>query len=396
MFLIKFAHKNIKRHPKRAVMLSTAIIITTAFVIWLLSLADSSTNQITNQITSAFSGRYTLSHPEFHDDEDFRKMNFYKTINLRTIKSSEINQLAKRVFFPVFISGETKTAGSLLVGIEHLKEKELNTFSRSIKKGAYLKTQKGKGLLLGKKLAKKLGVVVGDQVALIGQGQRGAIANDLFTIKGIFSFGGAEIEEKLIITDIKSAQIFGEMSTNRIHSFISFKDQKVSFNHKKLKMLSWKEFLTDVYLTINFTQEMTKFLTSLFIMIVCIGLSNTILLSFFERRKEIATLKTIGASSKWIVFTMVYEIFVISFIGVLIGNYIGYFAIDFFYNNPINLKIFSGGQDLLLGDIVLNPKIRLIHNNRFHLQASGVIILFISLSLIYPITYTIKRSNNAI
>ena len=130
MFFLKYAHKNLKRHPKRTLILISAIVLTTAFVIWLLSLARSSTNQITNQITSAFTGRYTLTHPKFYASDDYRKLNFYKTINLRRISKTQTKKLAKRVFFPVFASGEKKTSGVLLVGIEAQKEKKLYGFRR--------------------------------------------------------------------------------------------------------------------------------------------------------------------------------------------------------------------------------------------------------------------------
>lgn len=395
MFFLKYAHKNLKRHPKRTLILITAIILTTTFVIWLLSLARSSTNQITNQITSAFSGRYTLTHKGFYASDDYRKLNFYKTINLRKIPKAKLKELTKRVFFPVFASGEKKTSGVLLVGIEAQKEKKLNQFWQSIIKGKYEIPKNKKQILIGENLAKKLQVNIGDEIPLIGQGQRGAIANDLFTISGIFSFGGAEIEEKIIMTDIRSAQEFGEMSYSRVHALISFSDQDTKLD-KTLSKVSWEDLLTDVALTINFTKEMTQFLTSLFIMIVCIGLSNTILLSFFERRKEIGTLKTLGANSRWISLSMVYEVIVMGFIGILIGNYLGYFLIEFFNINPINLKIFSGGQDLLLGDIVLNPEIKLLHHPDFHLRSSLTILFFLSIAMIYPITYTLKRSKDVI
>ena len=64
------------------------------------------------------------------------------------------------------------------------------------------------GVLVSDRLASYLNLVIGDTVILMGQGYHGASAAGIFPVRGIIKMPSPEIDNKLIIMTIPTAQKF--------------------------------------------------------------------------------------------------------------------------------------------------------------------------------------------
>ena len=82
----------------------------------------------------------------------------------------------------------------MLTGIEPEQEQHLSRLASSLKEGEFLKAGDTNQVYMGKELARRLKVEVGDEVAFVGSGADYSFAADNLIIKGIFQTGLYEFD----------------------------------------------------------------------------------------------------------------------------------------------------------------------------------------------------------
>ncbi|MBA2405657.1 MAG: hypothetical protein H0V66_12845, partial [Bdellovibrionales bacterium] len=169
-YLLKFSYRNLFRVPKRTIIMILSLSFGCGFIIWDLNFANSGSKEIMKEFLAQYAGQYHITHPEYYDAKNKKEFNLYKTMSDDDLEDkSLITKSTRRVNAPVFISGEKKTLGVLLTGLEVDKEKKLSTLYTAITVGKFLSNDASKEIILGKKLAQRINVNIGEEVAIIGQ-----------------------------------------------------------------------------------------------------------------------------------------------------------------------------------------------------------------------------------
>lgn len=75
------------------------------------------------------------------------------------------------------------------------------------------------------------------------------------------------------------------------------------------------------------------------VIVVALGVINTLLMSVYERTRELGVMKALGASRSHIVATITWESFWLAFIGVLLGTLIGVGVLAYFHG--VGIKFFD-------------------------------------------------------
>jgi ABC-type lipoprotein release transport system permease subunit len=368
------------------------------FIIWDLNFASSGSREMMKEFLSQYAGNYHITHPDFYDDTNKKEFNLYKTMSDGDLEEKELIKLStKRVNAPVFISGEKKTLGVLLTGLEVEKEKKLSTLYKAISEGRFLAEAGQKEIILGKKFAQRINVRIGEQVATVGQAIDGSIANDLFTVVGVLDFGGGDLEESLAFTQLQSAQDLLAMPSERYHQRVSFDmDSDIPLSLKNHEISKWTELLPEIGVSVKFIDNFTWIVSIIIVVVVSLGLSNTLMITFFEREQEFTSLNIIGAQTRWITASLMVEVFIMGTIAVLIGALLGFAATTYFNYHPINIEIFTGGKPIIMGGMTIAPLIRIYSVPQYYWQVPLMIYFFLILTMIYPLVRVIRRSKNAV
>ncbi len=398
MYLIKFSYRNLFRSPKRTLIMIISLSLGCGFIIWDLNFANSGSREIMKDFLKQYAGVYHITHPNYYDSKNKKEFNTYKTMTDDELEKKElINQSTRRAVAPVFISGEKKTLGVLLTGLEVEKEKKLSTLYKAIKSGNFLNNNGSKEIILGKKFAQRIEAKLGDEVAVVGQALDGSVANDLFKVVGLLDFGGGDLEESLAFTQLSSAQEFLSLSPDRFHQRVSFDVETEGLPKlKNLGVTSWFDLIPEIGYSVQFIDNITWFACIIIVMVVSLGLSNTLMITFFEREQEFNSLNIIGAKTKWITFSLMIEVFIMGTIAILIGVLLGYLAVKYFYYHPINIELFTGGKPIIMGGMTIVPLVRFYALPQYFWQVPLMIYFFLSLTMIYPLIRVIRRSKNAI
>lgn len=398
LFLLKYSYRNLWRVPKRTLIMVLSLSIGTGFIIWNLTLATSGSKEVMKEFLSQYSGAYHITHQDYYSRKNFKEFNNYKTLSDDEIGDPGLfEESSRRVTAPVFISGDKKTLGVLMTGIEVDRELKLSTLHKSVTVGGFLSPSGHKEIIIGKKLSERLGVSIGQEVAVIGQALDGSVANDLLKVVGLLDFGGGDLEESLAFTQFSTAQEFMVMDPTRYHQRVSFDvDRETVPRVPGLAATSWHDLLPEISVSIRFIDKFTWVVSVIIVMVISLGLSNTLMITFFEREQEFQSMSIIGAKASWITKSLLIEVFLMGLISVIFGTLLGFLLTTISHHYPINILIFTDGKPLIMGGMEIQPLIRLYQVDAYFWQVPLLILFFLGLTMVYPLARVIHRSRHAV
>jgi lipoprotein-releasing system permease protein len=186
----------------------------------------------------------------------------------------------------------------------------------------------GNHIILGSKVARNLGVNVGDTVSAIFPG---STPTD-FKISGIIQTGTAA-DETTAYANLKQVQDFyntGDIITGigiRISDIYAADKLANEINHgTDYDAVSWMELNSQI---LNLIKTQAQFVIFLYILIFAIsgfGIANILIMIVMEKVGEIGMLMAMGTSRKSILFIFLLEAGILGIAGVMIGTVLGYLS----------------------------------------------------------------------
>lgn len=397
-FLLKFSYRNLWRAPKRTFIMLLSLSIGCGFIIWDLNFANSGSREVMKEFLTQYAGQYHITHPEFYDKNNKKEFNNYKTMNDSQVSDTSLfEKSTRRVIAPVFVSGEKKTLGVLLTGLEVEKENKLSTLKNAVTVGNFLNPSGVREIILGKKLAQRINVKIGDEVAIIGQALDGSVANDLMVVVGMLDFGGGDLEESLAFTQIDSARELMSMTADQYHQRVSFDMETEELPVLAgLAVTNWTDILPEIGVSVKFIDNFTWVVSFIIVLVISLGLSNTLMITFFEREQEFQSLNIIGAKTSWITLALMLEVFMLGTVAIFMGAILGHLFTTYCYYFPINIQLFTGGKPIIMGGMIIQPLVRIYPVLKYYWQVPLMIYFFLGSTMIYPLIRVIQRSKHAI
>lgn len=388
---VKIAWRNIVRNRNRSLITVSAIAVGLGALIFVRAFVDGADIQMIQNYTDLLSGQI-----ELHKDGFQKKMGLERSISdiskieFELKSTTGINSFSKKIKDYVLLSSTEQSSGVLLIGIEPQKEREVTKLYKHIRKGEFLSENKDDQIVLGKDLLDILNVDMGDKVVIMTQGADGSLASGAYRICGVLDTGAEEIDKGVALITLSAAQkllvLEGKVSEFTIRSGDVYKLSSVVKQLKKrfagnnFEILTWKEISPMLAQTIEFDKIFFDFLLWIFILIVAIGVLNTILMGVLERTREFGIMLALGTKRKQIVFMVALESVLLGLIGMLCGLVLGVAVSLYFGCKGIDFSIFgSAFESWYIGSIIYP---RLLFRNMF-LSSSVVLITSIAVA-VYP------------
>lgn len=202
--------------------------------------------------------------------------------------------------------------------------------------------QQSPGIVIGAGVAKKLSVKLGDKVQLLlpstslkqGDSQQlfAAPIKRYMTIVGIFKFGGTIDETLAYISleqaaNIKGYQV-GEVQGIRLKFEDVFAAPSIArniaynFNHY-VYIMDWTRSQGHLFNDIQLVRMVMFIVLALVIAVASFNIVSTLIMAVNEKKGDIAILKTMGAPSRVIMLTFIYQGLVNGILGCLLGGFLG-------------------------------------------------------------------------
>jgi len=250
------------------------------------------------------------------------------------------------------------------------------------------------GVLVSVRLADYLKVTIGDTVILMGQGYHGSSAAGVFPIRGILKMPSPEIDNKLIIMTIPTAQKFfdseGKITslsvnlTSKSHRIMSGAQNKINLllTDKNTTTKTWEELNPVLVQQIQGDSQTGMATLGMLYLLIFFGIFGTVLMMIAERKREFGVLVSIGMQKKRLKRIVIVEMALLGAIGLIAGLLASSPVILYFYYFPILLKGDIGkmmedyGWDAVMPTAWFGPY--------FYWQAV-IVALMVLLATLYPL-----------
>ena len=194
------------------------------------------------------------------------------------------------------------------------------------------------GIILGTRLAAGLGVLLGEPIQLVSPlGKPSAVGMvpkiRRFVVVGLFKSGMHEYDSSLVFMNIADAQQFFELGKSVTSIEIRVKDvneaQAVAQSLQRrfgLPYLAedWSRLWPNLFAALRLERWVYILVLLLMVMIAAFNIISTLIMVVMEKRRDIAVLRSMGASrgSIWRIFLL--KGCVIGVAGTLLGSVLGY------------------------------------------------------------------------
>lgn len=257
-----------------------------------------------------------------------------------------IKSVSPFIYTDIMATSASTSVGSVLRGIDIKTEEKVTNLKKYLIKGnlSGLDNKNENEIVLGKVLAQNLGVSVGDRVTIIspsGQVTPFGIVpkTERFTVCGIINSGMYNYDSTLSFISVKNAQLFLglppgsvtglEVKLNKLSSANMFAkkiENRLNTNKASSSFyaLSWEQLNKNLFSAIKL-EKLTMFvILSLIVLVAAFNIISTLIMVVMEKRKDIAVLKSLGASSRDIMVIFISQGVIIGAIGTTLGLLSGF------------------------------------------------------------------------
>jgi len=280
----------------------------------------------------------------------------------------QVKAATPRLFASGFISAGNQSAGARIYGIDPASAAN-DPYRLGIISGNYLTADDSGGLLIGKPIADKLHLKAGDNVGLSVNTANGDVAEQTFAIRGIYSTNTNGFDSATIFLPLAKAQAITQAQNHASTVLVLLKDPSTTdavanaLKGSSLKVLTWKDLNP---LILDWETQANSYISFLYLIVLAIAASviiNTLIMSVYERTREIGILSAIGMRGGRIMVLFLAESALLAVGGVLMGVILGVlgaylFNIHGFYIGNMGLTGFMVA-DTIFAKLTMNDTINL-------------------------------------
>ncbi len=334
MMMVKIAFRNIFRQKRRTILTALTIFGGLALATLSIGWADGSYNFIINMFTKNRLGHIQIHAQDYRDRPSlYKTIGDYHHIEEQLDQIDEVKSWSPRIFAAGLVSVNNKSAGAQIIGIDPIKENEATNFNKKVAIGQSFSESSSREAIIGKGLAKTLDAKINDEIVIVTQGADGSIANDIYQITGIIETGDDISDRLACYLHLKDAQELLVLH-ERIHeiAIVATHLQKVkkladtirqSLNDSDIEVSPWQIFARSFYQAMKADKEGMWIMLLIIMLIVAVGVLNTVLMSVLERRREYGILKAMGTQPHQIFWLVVFEVYIIAVFSIVIGALLG-------------------------------------------------------------------------
>jgi lipoprotein-releasing system permease protein len=259
------------------------------------------------------------------------------------------------VYSQVMVTSRQSVAGVLVRGLEpprandvvdlvdHLRDGSLAGLGReqeiTVHDGTEERSVSLSGVIIGRALAQQLGVILGDPINVVSPlnntpGPLGLVPKvKRFVVAALFDSGMYSYDEGLMMMSLADAQGFfglgnratgvevrvqdvyaAQMIARRLETTLGF----------PYKARDWTESQRNLFAALALEKTVYFVVLLLIILVAAFNIIATLIMVVMEKRKDIAVLKSMGASSRSVGRIFIYKGLIIGVVGTLLGTLLGY------------------------------------------------------------------------
>jgi ABC-type lipoprotein release transport system permease subunit len=337
VILPKLAWRNLWKNQRRTLITMTMIAVGFALALISLGIADGVHNQMIRNAVRLGSGNLTVEHRDYPDEPSNDKLVVdAAALRDRIREVPGIRNVSERIIVMGLIYTADNSAGVAILGIDPASDMSRKTLEPEIVEGRYLKENEKRGVLIGADLARRLRTSVGGKAVVTAQDASGQISSQLVRIRGIFRTGIDEMDGYLAQVSLPLARELLGVSDGATQLAVFLENEKHQARIKdrieplisgpKAKVFDWEDIMPDLVLFVQMDNAGTYIFMGIIMVVVALGILNTILMSVLERTREFGLMVALGMAPRRLLGLVVLETAFLSLVSLGVGAILGFGA----------------------------------------------------------------------
>ena len=352
--IIKIAWRNLWRNILRTSVIIVSIILGLWGSMFLMGLMQGMNNSRISSAIDTYLSHIQIHNNNYLDDPILENYIDNKDQIVEALAASDgVKSYSERMLVDAMVSTSKGSYGAHLIGVTPEQEKKVSKVPNSLLEGSFLEKYKRPSVVIGKKLADKLGVKVKSKVKFSFQNEKGDILSYSFRVEGVYKISNSMLENVDVFIKKKDLENLLGMH-GKIHEIgIMLMDiQKVDQEAAKFQewndqniVQSWDEVSPEL----GYAQEMMATFSYIFMAIILLALAfaiiNTMLMAVLERQRELGIMMAVGFNKSKLFFMIVAETIFLAVIATPIGMFISYQSIEYFGRHGLHFLSVSKGLE---------------------------------------------------
>ena len=388
--LMIISWRNVWRHPARSGVLLGAIIAGLWAGIVVSAWTNGLIEQRVNRVIQEELTHLQIHHPDFLTEQE-PSMYIEKTGDIVNLLSSDerVTGITMRTKSGGIIQSPLTSSGVQIIGVNPEREREVTIFHQNLVSGEYLNAEVRNPIILGRGLAEKLNVDIGNRVVLSFQDLNNEFTSGSFNIVGIYYTGQPSFDEYKVY--VRADDLSGLISSEQIYHEIAvmLNDADVSsevadelnqqFSH--IKAETWTELSPELRYMTGSGSTYSFYVMVVIMFALAFGILNTMLMSIFERMRELGMLMAIGMGRAKVFIMIMTESVMLTLTGAVVGMFLASGTVKLFSERGFDLTSVGGETMKEWGyDALVYPKI----GGEEYIMIAILVIGTALLAAIYP------------
>jgi putative ABC transport system permease protein len=332
--LLRMAWRNVWRNWRRTLIALVAIALGLVFLIFMDGLIGGSRQAIYGNAVRLQGGNLQVHAPGYREKAKrlpLLPLADAKAVVQATLAQPQVVAASRRINTGGFASSREATVPVLISGIEPEQEAPVGLLAENIVQGRYLAADDEDFVLIGRAMADRLKVGVGDRITLVGRATHEQMRRRTMTVVGIYYLGLSEVEKRMAYVSLAEAQTLFDLRDRATEVVVALEsigqeEMVVAALRAALpgyEVSSWEDLNPELKQSMDVDQQFMNIFGLVALLIAGIGVLNLLLMAVFERTREIGLLAAMGLKRREIVALFLLEGTLVGLLGALIGCTLG-------------------------------------------------------------------------
>ncbi len=344
----RIAWRNLWRNRRRTGLALAAIGLSSALVLLYNGVVHAYSDWMVATITGPMLGDVQVHAPGWRKDRAIDRTLAQASDKLAVLRADpEVAGASARLYGPVLVAVGEEGFAAVVIGVDPAAE------AGRMGLLAQARTRPGgRAVAIGRKLATARGVRTGDELALVGQAVDGSLANDLYTVVEQIDTPVDLVNRQGILMELPEAQrLFGmgdEVHELVIHGRDAASSQALARHVAALPALGgtevrdWHELAPELVALVELVDMMWIVVLVLVFVAAAAGVANTMLISTFERTRELGMVLALGARPRRVVGGVIIESLALGIVGAAVGVALGGAVVALAHRYGLDLAALAG------------------------------------------------------
>jgi ABC-type lipoprotein release transport system permease subunit len=357
---VLLALRNLLRNPRRTAIMAAGAAFGIVGFVFMLSFFDGFFDQTIENSTRYLTGHMQVERPGFRQDYAPQLAIDRAAVLLDALRGTPgVAAAAPRVQAQALASTASKSEGIMLTGIDPLAEAKVTFIARTIVQGHPLAPGADREVMIGRRLADKLSVRVGEKIVVMTQAANGQLGTAAYRVGGIFSTESASFDGAFAFVTLQAAQsllgLGARVSTinirldNRAGVASAAGALRARIGAAGIAFVPWQELLPQLDDMVRLLRVVSSIILAVLLLVVTTAVINTVFMAVTERTREFGVMLALGTSPAALRRIVVYETVALLLLATGAGYGVGIALVVYLGHVGIDLSGFFAGYSAIPG-----------------------------------------------